>query len=138
MSKTVPLGRPFFVTVRARHIAAGCITKGDGCVVAGALDAAFPALAGRWRVGTGGAVLVPSETPAGKGLIGYPTLGQWTHDAEAHIRRFDRGEGFPPNLRIHVRPGAAPVTTGAAPVTIMGSDQDGNTVPAWWLKGAES
>src|SRR5215217_6006526 len=88
MSKTVPLGRPFFVTVRARHIAAGCITKGDECVVARALDAAFPELAGQWRVGTGGAVLVPSETPAGKGLIGSPTLGEWTHDAEAHIRRF--------------------------------------------------
>ena len=130
MSKTVPLGRPFFVTVRARQIAAGCITKGDECVVARALDAAFPDVAGRWRVGTGGAVLVGSDMPAGKGLIGYPTLGEWTYDAEAHSRRFDRGEGFPPNLRIHVR-------RGAAPVTIMGSDQYGDTVPAWWLKGAE-
>jgi hypothetical protein len=82
-------------------------------------------------VGAGGAVLVPSETPAGKGPIGNPTLGEWTHDAEAHIRALDRGGGFPPNRRIHVRP-------GAAPVTIMGSEQYGNSVPAWWPKGAES
>ena len=130
MCKTVPLSRHFFVTVRARHIAAGCITKGDECVVARALDAAFPELAGRWRVGTGGAVLVPSKTPARKGLIGNPTLGEWTHNAKAHIRRFDRGEGFPPNLRVRFRP-------GAAPVTIIGTNGYGHSVPAWWLKGAE-
>ena len=33
---------------------------------------------------------------------------------------------------------AGAIAVEKAPVTIMGSDQYGDTVPAWWLKGAES
>ena len=68
------------------------------------MDAAFPALAGRWRVGTGGAALVGAAVPAGTGLVGWGAVGEWTHAAEAHIRAFDRGQGFPANRRVRFRP----------------------------------
>jgi len=97
MSKTPPLGKPFFVTVRRRHADAGCRAQSDQCVIARALDAAFPEFAGFWRVGMTGVSLLDPEAPDAR-------LGDWGHDAQVHVQRYDHGLPFPPDLRVHFRP----------------------------------
>ena len=50
-----------------------------------------------------GSRLPPAGTKA-DAQVGGGAVDEWTHDAEAHIRVFDRGQGFPANLRVRFRP----------------------------------
>ena len=95
--KTVPVNQPFFVVVRQRHIDGACTSKTDQCVIARALDEAFPDCAGEWRVsGCGLSLMSPT--------FDVKVLASWDHDASEAVFRFDRGQGFPPNLRVHFTP----------------------------------